>query len=188
MLSYDMIGYYPHMKKRIIAFILLFLSIAPVSYAQTSTLSATVENSYQLAYPGMLPDNPLYKLKVLRDKIVLYLIKDPKKQVEQFLLQADKGIAMVPLLVEKGKIDLAKETAFKAEHNFTELTFVFKKTETKPDAKAYKKLTQAALKHQEVLTAALKKVNKEDQKALQQVINFSKTNQEELGRILTKKD
>ena len=176
------------MKRSIIVFLLLFLSLAPIGFAHTSAQSATVENAYQLAYPGMLPDSPLYKLKVLRDKIVLFLIKDPEKQVENYLLQADKGIAMVPMLIEKGKIDLAKETAFKAEHHFTELTFVYKKTETKPDTKTYKKLTRAALMHQEVLGSAVKKLGKEDQKEFHRVIDFSKTNLEELQRILTKKD
>lgn len=176
------------MKKCLLLLTLLLMSIVPLGYAQMSTNSALMRNSYMLPYPGMLPDNPLYKIKVLRDKIVLGLLKDPEKQVEQLLLQTDKGIAMVPKLVEKGKTDLAKETAFKAEHNFTELTFVYKKTRTKPDMATYKKLNQAALKHQEVLSSILKKVDKEDQKEFQQVINFSKTNQEELGRILKEKD
>lgn len=174
-------------KALLILFVIIFLSIIPHAYAQTSSKSAAAEISYTLPYPGMLPDHPLYKLKVLRDKIVLRLISDPKKQIEQYLLLADKGIAMVPMLVDKGNIALAKETALKAEHNFTELTFVYKKNQLKPDAETYKKLNLAALKHQEVLNAVRKKVKGDDQKVMQQVINFSKTNQEELGRILKEK-
>ncbi|HSW97310.1 MAG TPA: hypothetical protein VLF89_05800, partial [Candidatus Saccharimonadales bacterium] len=40
----------------------------------------TMENKqiqYDLPYPGLLPDNPLYSLKVLRDKIVEFFISDP---------------------------------------------------------------------------------------------------------------
>ncbi len=173
------------MKKGLLFLILLFLCIVPNAHAQMSTESAAIKNSYALPYPGILPDNPLYKIKVFRDKLVLWLINDSSKKVNQLLLQTDKGIAMVPMLVEKGEIDLAKKTAFKAEDNFTKLTFVYKKNRTTPDTNTYKKLNTSALKHQEILNSVLKKIPKKDQKEFQQVINFSVTNQEELKKILT---
>ncbi|HSW87725.1 MAG TPA: DUF5667 domain-containing protein [Candidatus Saccharimonadales bacterium] len=55
----------------------------------------TMENKqiqYDLPYPGLLPDNPLYSLKVLRDKIVEFFISDPAKKADYELLQADKRI------------------------------------------------------------------------------------------------
>ncbi|HEX8966001.1 MAG TPA: DUF5667 domain-containing protein [Patescibacteria group bacterium] len=138
---------------------------------------------YQLAYPGLLPDSPLYILKVLRDKIMAMLITNPSKKVNFYLLQADKGIAMIPLLVQKNEMSLAKTTALKAENNYTLITFVYKSNNTKPDAATYKKLLSAANRHQEVLAGLLSKVSADDAKVFQQVINFSKTNVEELQKV-----
>lgn len=142
-----------------------------------------LNSKYQLAYPGLLPDSPLYILKVLRDKIMAMLITDPSKKVDFYLLQADKGIAMVPLLAQKNEVSLAKTTALKAENFYTMITFVYKSNGTKPDAATYKKLLSAANKHQEVLAGLLSKVSSDDAKVLQQVINFSKTNVDELQKI-----
>src|SRR3989344_4236916 len=96
----------------LILFILL-LPLASNTYAQgilNSSTSQTTSSSYQLAYPGILPDHPLYKLKVLRDKLIPLFISNPQKKVEFYLLQTDKGISATDILVKKGKIDLAKET------------------------------------------------------------------------------
>lgn len=131
---------------------------------------------YDLAYPGILPDNPLYKLKVLRDKISLGLISQPQKKVDFYLLQADKGILATAMLVDKKKIDLAKETSLKAEHNFTLLANQLNALDKKPDNAFFKKLENAALKHQEVLNSLVKRVSPADAKTFQTVVEFSKRN------------
>lgn len=173
---------------------LLFLFNVTVTFAQTPTINLSPTSTqpapvkYTLPYPGMLPDNPLYKMKVLRDKITIKLMSEPQKKIDFYLLQTDKQMAMVPLLVDKKSIDLAKKTALKAENNFTELTFVYKIYSLKPDNKAMNKFKTAALKHQEVLKNAMLKVEPEDKKTFQQVINFSKTNVEELEKISKRKE
>src|SRR6266480_33070 len=97
---------------------LLFSSASSFAYTKTSASPTTTmekpvmkteKNDYQLAYPGMLPDNPLYKIKVLRDKIMEKLIIDPQKKIDYYLLQTDKQIAMVAMLVDKKASALAKE-------------------------------------------------------------------------------
>ena len=80
------------------------------------------------------------------------------------------------MLVDKNEVELAKETALKAENNMTLLTFGLKKLRQRPDQSLFDKLKLASLKHQEVLSSKEKKVGKEDKKTFQQVINFSKTN------------
>lgn len=176
----------------VIIFILLNLVIALQTVALVSaqdmhaTKSAMKTIEYTLPYPGILPDNPLYKLKVLRDKIKLALIQEPREKIEFYLLLADKGMASTDALAKKGNIQLAKETAYKAEHNITELTFVYKKISSKPSKEMYQKVEKATKKHQEVLQNAMKKGSAEDKKAFEQVINFSKTNWNEL-QILYKK-
>lgn len=131
---------------------------------------------YDLAYPGILPDHPLYKLKVLRDKISVALINNPQKRIEFYLLKTDKGILATAMLVDKNKIALAEETALKAENNYTLLTNELYNLPKKPDSRFFKKLKDASLKHQEVLNSLLKRVPQNKRKTFEIVIDFSKRN------------
>src|SRR5438309_421306 len=57
-----------------------------------SPTPSPVSISYQLPYPGMLPDNPLYFLKVIRDGVWSFLLSNPLKKADFDLLQADKRV------------------------------------------------------------------------------------------------
>lgn len=131
---------------------------------------------YDLAFPGILPDNPLYKLKVLRDKISEALISDPKKKIEFYLLQADKGILASAILIDKHKIDLAAQTALKAEHNYTLITQELYSLQKKPAQAFFDKLEKAALKHQEILSSLGMRVTEDKRKIFFTVADFSKRN------------
>lgn len=162
----------------------IFFTTPPTVLAQEATPIPTQDEKvttqtfikYDLAYPGILPDHPLYKLKVLRDKISVGLISDPQKKIDFYLLQTDKGILAMAMLVDKKKIELANETALKAEHNFTLLTYTLGALGKKPDEAFFEKLKTASLKHQEVLNSIVKRVSKEDARKFQTVIDFSKRN------------
>lgn len=177
------------MKKILLFFIFAFLLIFYTpAFAQEETPSPTISPTpppvkYALAYPGMLPDSPFYKLKVLRDRIMLGLIQDPIKKVEHHLLLADKRIQMANILVDKGKIELAKETALKGENEYTLLVNLFKDEKKKPNKALFRKLELAALKHQEVLRGIVIKLNGEDKKTFETVIEFSKRNADVLKTI-----
>lgn len=181
------------MQKVLVVF--LFISFLFVNVLESQAQAPEVTDSptpspaeqkkidYTLPYPGILPDHPLYKLKVLRDKITEKLISDPKKKVEFYLLQTDKGIVSADFLVDKKNIELAKTIALKAENNYTEITFLYKASGIKPDKDQYEKLSKAAKKHQELLMGTIKKVNKKDKETFETVLYFSKINLEELERI-----
>lgn len=147
---------------------------SPTPTEEQASSSATIK--YDLAYPGMLPDNPLYKLKLLRDRISAALITDPKKKIEFYLLQTDKGILASAILVDKGNIDLAGQTALKAEHFYTLISQEIYKLPNETDDAFFKKLETAALKHQEVLASLAKRVPNDKQKTFLTVIDFSKRN------------
>lgn len=74
--------------------------------------------SYTLPYPGLLPDSPLYGLKMIRDKIIEFIISDPIKRIEFNLLQADKRLNAGIYLSNQEKWELAQETVSKAENYF----------------------------------------------------------------------
>ncbi len=174
--------------KKLIALLMCTLLFATVCFqalakedvisqeSQTVTATATPKISYNLPYPGMLPDSPLYKLKVLRDKVILFLISDPKKKIDFYLLQADKGILASAMLVEKGNIQLAQKTALKAEHNMTLIPEQIRLFQAKPQNEMFEKLIRASKKHQEILAMISEKVKGDEKQTFQTVFYFSKEN------------
>lgn len=170
----------------IIAFALFFVSTAAVNgqKMQEKTISVI---KYDLAYPGILPDNPLYKLKLARDRISAILISDPRKKIDFYLLQADKGILASAMLVDKNKIQLAKETLLKAENNLTLLSSTLETLKEMPEESFFKKLETASLKHQEVILSLENRVPEKDQKTFNQVLEFSKRNLNTIKKFKNKR-
>lgn len=135
---------------------------------------------YSLAWPGILPDNRLlYKLKVLRNKTIERMIVDPVKKIEFDLLMADKTIYASKILIEKGEIELAKDTALKGENYYSMLVQDYNHAKLKGKKIPQgldRKITLAAMKHQEIFTDLESKVNAEDKETFKIVNNFSKIN------------
>lgn len=115
----------------IVAIISLLMVFVPSVFAQTSkdpsapsagpgstTSSGQEKVDYQLPYPGVLPDSPLYGLKVLRDRIYGFFVSDPLLKSEFDLLQADKRLNSGLFLFNKGKKELAESTISKGENYF----------------------------------------------------------------------
>lgn len=84
----------------------------------TATQSGKTPAEYTLPYAGILPDNPLYKLKAARDWVVNFLISDTLKKSEFSLLQADKRLSAGVALFRKDKKELAEETISKGQNYF----------------------------------------------------------------------
>ncbi len=92
---------------------------SPIGVEDSSTESAVLKPervNYEFPYPGMLPDNPLYILKVMRDGIVKMLINDDMKMARFSLLNAEKRGYSAKLLVDKNKDSLAVETLSKGNN------------------------------------------------------------------------
>lgn len=109
--------------------------ISPVeSLDSEATDSAETEEDevqYELAYPGMLPDNPLYFLKTFRDAIVKFLISDPLKKAEFEVLTANKRAYASLLLVEKENYELALVTLSKSNNYLHEAVISLAKAKEK---------------------------------------------------------
>lgn len=177
----------------LVVFSLFFVSSAVAQQKDSmedKSMDSKIESAkiqYDLAYPGILPDNPLYKLRVLRDKLSVFFISDPLKRVDFYLLQADKGILATAILIDKNSIKLAGETALKAENNMTLITYELKRLSEKPNDQLFQRLTTASKKHQEVLKTLTERIPTEDQKTLIAVINFSRTNLQTIEKLHAKK-
>lgn len=155
---------------------LLFGFYAQISFAQTAGVEinkqvkgedSVLENNatdsaetieeevqYELAYPGMLPDNPLYFFKTLRDAVVKFLISDPLKEAEFNVLTANKRAYAALLLAEKGKEELALETLSKSNNYLHEATVALSKAKAKKMDinKTLDKLQKSVKKHEQVFS------------------------------------
>jgi len=149
------------MKKFVLFSILASLLFPTLIFAASAT-PASEPVRYELPYPGMLPDNPLYFLKQARDWILDKLIVDPVKKTEFYILQGDKRLAMGIQLAEAGNGILSEQIISKGEkymNNAVQSLFALK-TQGK-DVPAYitDHVAQALAKHEEVITAEIGKTS-----------------------------
>lgn len=155
-------------------FLLLLISLfnKNTAFAQENTPVVSViitpipeikQTNYSLPYPGILPDNKLYFTKVIRDKLISFLISDPLKKAEFDLLVADKRLAAGFYLAEKGNFKLAETTISKGENYFHDA--INKTREAKKQGMSVTfittKLSEASKKHKEVLKELQDKSPKE---------------------------
>lgn len=112
------------MKSLLIAgfFALLLFSTLPAFYILNTASGAeeplTLQNTkvvYDMPYPGLLPDNPLYAFKIFRDRVTEFLTRDNVKKAYLYLNYSDKRAVMAIDLADKGKNQLALTTLSKAE-------------------------------------------------------------------------
>src|SRR3990167_4249460 len=143
-------------------FLIFFLSFNfNVSFAKenASPSADSQDVHYELPYPGLLPDSPLYFLRIIRDKAVGFLISAPLKKAEFNLLQADKRLNAGVYLFNKHKIPLAISTISKAENYFHEA--IQKAAAAKKEGGDIKHISQelfsSSKKHQQVLSDLGKK-------------------------------
>lgn len=155
----------------VLAIAILTISVfrcAGTRYAFTSssptpkpeTIENKVEINYQLIYPGkILPDNPVWYAKVLRDKLQYLLTFNSTKKAELNLLYADKRLASSQILFEKGKVDLGYSTLTKSA-KYLEKVFL----NNPQDVQFLLKLANASLKHREVIEEVIVPLSPEDLK------------------------
>ena len=143
------------------------------------------EDDYSLPYPGMLPDHPLYFLKMVRDRVQLWMTRDALKRAELLLLYADKRIAAALALAEKGKSGLAVSTATKAGKYLeravnTDLTSVDEVKQNELSSK----IRKASVKHSKVLDGVSSRVPDELKTSLESVEETVKQVQERVGGVM----
>lgn len=148
------------------------LGLADAGEVQESTAAATDEAEpaveevdYYLAYPGILPDHPLYWLKMARDRVWGWLIREPRQKSDWLLLMADKRIGAAQALVEGGKAQLGITTASKAEKYLAQAVAKLKESDDS-EAERTEKLTLAVKKHREVLQNMAGRVSADEQPGL----------------------
>src|SRR5258705_6462458 len=139
----------------IFAYLLFFVvGLTPV-FAQEVSPAITPTPTpiiYELPYPGLLPGNPLYFFKMIRDSVSGFFTSNPLKKAEFDLHQTDKTIAAAQYLFnQKKNTSLVIATIARSENYFSDaLQKASEATKQGMDAKdLMKRLHVANLKHQE---------------------------------------
>ena len=120
---------------------------------QATEATVGEEVDYFLPYPGILPDHLLYPLKMVRDRIWLFLTTDPLKKAELYLLFADKRLGAAKALIEGEQLDLGLGTLTKAEKYLEQAVNqeVVAQKAGKDTEVFLEKLSLATQKHEEII-------------------------------------
>ena len=176
---------YRYLIISLVALIVLSEAKSRAFAVTTDSVSVSTDSAYELAWPGLLPDNRLFPLKVIRDKIMFYFVLKPVKKIEYYLLLSDKYYYSSLLVFNKGEQSLAEKIALRAENYYTNLVSEYKWAywyhEDIPEALTVK-IQKAALKHDEVLELML--AGTQNKAIFLQVLEFTKRNQQELENLL----
>jgi len=151
-------------------------SVGPM-IGENGPKSDTSEINYQFPSAGeVLPDNPLWPLKALRDKIWYLITPSPLKKAELALLFSDKRLVSAQTLLEKGKPDIAISTLTKGE-KYLEIAVEEEKiarSQSYNTSNFLIKLATASLKHREVIENLLPMVPEQGKPVVIAVENYSK--------------
>ncbi len=148
------------MRRLLITVLVLYFArlfvVAPVFAVSSNAPPAAVPLTtpsidYALPYPGMLPDSPFYFLKVARDRIMLWIIRDPIQRSFYGLLLADKRLAAGQVLINTGKTSLGVTTVSEAEVYFRQAVQEDLNVRNRDTADLTAKLTVSGSKHAEII-------------------------------------
>ncbi len=145
----------------LISFVVLVPFVTYFVLGASDTLVKTPQQKviYNLPYPGLLPDSPLYITKIIRDRITDFLTRDNLKKAELYLLYSDKRASMSLVLASKGKSQLAIDTFAKGEKYFLkipELLRSAKKQGTQAPSSFVETLKLSNAKHKELIEELIK--------------------------------
>lgn len=138
---------------------------------------AVIEDKYLIDYPlpfegEILPDNPLWYIKVLRDKLWYIVTFNTDKKVRLNILFADKRLNASLKLFEKEKPDLGTASLSKSGKYMEKAE---KMLEGKDNKELLNTLAQSSLKHRQVIEDRILPLTPEDLRAeVIKIENYSK--------------
>ncbi|OGK13029.1 hypothetical protein A3A93_03815 [Candidatus Roizmanbacteria bacterium RIFCSPLOWO2_01_FULL_38_12] len=169
--------------------IFVLVSSIVVFHVQAQTDSLQLEQPeviYPLPYPGLLTDHPLYPLKELRDKILIFTTRDNVKKAQFYLHLSDKRMATALQLAQKGKEQLSKRELINAETYFLKISPLLK--DAKKQGSNFSedfviKLQQSNAKHKEVITDVMKDLNQAEIKTFQSILEMNQQATKEIAGL-----
>jgi ABC-type oligopeptide transport system substrate-binding subunit len=141
---------------------------------------------YNLPYPGILPDNPLYFVKVVRDKAIEFVTRDNVKKAKLYLSYSDKRVSMAIKLAEKGKNKQALTTLSKGEKYFEKIPGLLKEAKERgqdPPQDLVLQLKLSNEKHAEVIQNMLKTFPQGQKQTFDHIIKINNEVKNELNQL-----
>lgn len=155
----------------LVAILSLSIATVRVSPIQAQTREVAEKVNYYLPYPGILPDHPLYWLKMGRDRIQLWLTTDSLAKAEKLLAYADKRLGAGWALIDGNKPGLGVTTLTKAEKYLDQAIIESQKLEDNGEAAGFReKLNLAIKKHREVLEMLAEKTTGSEKEVVKTMV------------------
>lgn len=165
------------MKKVLVLLVVWYVaafSLVGKSLALESAIASATSVEYPLPYPGILPDNSFYFLKVARDSFVSLMVTNPVKKSFYLLLLADKRVAAGETLVNSNRVAVGVATLVKAEEYYSQAVGLAESQKLKVKSQKFdekysdllSKLTVAGAKHEEILARVAGKVSEKENRDL----------------------
>lgn len=162
------------------AFLVLFISImrtASLRYDYNGVMStnkgylSTVDTKidYSLPYPGsILPDHPLWSLKVVRDRVWYGVTTKDSRKIELSLLFADKRLGSSKILFEQNNYNLGIATLEKSQRYLLEASLREEslRRQGADTRDVSDRLARASLRHYEVMLLMYESVPEEVRPAI----------------------
>lgn len=181
------------MKRKIVYLTVFFLFVIAaltsfylLDFSQRGIVYGQEKVVYNLPYPGLLPDHPLYIVKVTRDRLMDFVTRDYIKKANLYLLFSDKRANMALFLVKKGKNKLAVETFAKGEKYFLkipDLLATSKKQGVGAPTELIDTLKLSNSKHREIINQLLKSSSPEQIKLIEEVMKINQEIKKRLNRL-----
>lgn len=166
-------------------FVLLAVTVPLFQLINSQTITITQERVvYELPYPGILPDHPLYFLKTWRDKGLEITTRDDVNKAELYIHLSDKYINTGSYIMKKGKTSQGKEMVKMAEVYAQKIPSILKRLKTQgsgPTQQLVDKVRQSNVKHREVIQQMMKQISQGDQKGLEEALKINEKVKKELS-------
>lgn len=158
--------------------ILLFLVvIVPFFYLFSFSLSVEREApqpvAYELPYPGIMKDNPLYIFKTIRDRVLEFSTRDNLKKAQLRVLFSDKGVRAAELLQKNGHDEQVVTELQTSQSYFKKAirdVVLSKQQGVSASAELVNKMKLSNLKHREVILHLNQVLSSDERKGLEPIL------------------
>lgn len=176
---------------RLILILIILIIFPAMTYFVMESSGASINTPqekvvYDLPYPGILPDHPLYFIKIIRDRITEFLTRDNVKKAQLYLLYSDKRTAMAMNLAKKGKNQPAVSSFSKGEKYFAKIPELLKKAKEQgaPAPSSFiETLKLSNAKHNELIGELIKTFPDGSQNEFNQLLDLNLRIKKELETI-----
>lgn len=178
-------------KKVLIPFLTIFLLIPVFFYIIHFSYSESIVLSdkkviYELPYVGMLPDNPLYFIKQIRDKIMELSIRDYQKKADFYLLSSDKQAGIAIQLNKKGKTKQALEALSQSELLSLKIFGLYansKKQGVTFNESFIYRLKLSNVKHRQVIETFIKELPQGNESEINKIVDLNERMKKNLEKM-----